>query len=325
MTRSTLKALCAGLATWLFVGAAGAQADYPSKPIRIVLPIAAGSVTDVVLRAAAQELAPRLGQQLIIDNKPGASGVIGADTCAKAPPDGYTVCAVYHATMSFNPLTIEKLPYDPQKDFVPIARLFFVTEALVVPASLPVANVAELRQHAEKHPKVLNFGTLGEGSLQELMVAWLNQEWKTDIAPIPYKGGGPIATAVAAGEIQIAQMGVGNFLGPMQAGQVKALAVSADRRSRLLPNVPTAAEAGLGGFASRPWWGLAAPVGTPAAVVAKLNSEFARLFREPKFVEFLESRYIEPAPTTPQEFAAFLKSDRESAANLVKIAQGSKR
>jgi tripartite-type tricarboxylate transporter receptor subunit TctC len=301
-----------------------AQPAYPSKPVRIIVPIAAGSVTDIVLRAAAQELTARLGQPVLIENRPGASGIIGAEACAKASPDGYTACAVYHATMSFNPLMFDKLPYDPQKDLVPVTNLYFVIEALMVPSALPANSVAELKALAIAKPDALNFGTLGSGSLQELLVAWLNDQWKVNIAGIPYKGGGPIAAALAANEIQLGQMGIGNFLGQIQAGQVKALAVNGNKRSPLLPKVPTVAEAGIGGFSSRPWWGLAVPAGTPREAIARLNTEFVRLFREPKFVEFLEARATEPVPGTPEEFAAFLKADRESAAALVQLAKSRK-
>ena len=251
-----------------------AQTGFPNKPIRIFVPIAAGSVTDVVLRAAAPLLSQRLGQPVIIDNRPGASGIVGAEACAKAPADGYTICAVYHSIMSFNPYTFDKLPYDPDKDFAPVGRLFFVTEGLVVPAAFPVQSVADLKTYALQHPSGVNLGTLGEGSLQELFVAWLNREWKTKIVGVPYKGGGPIANAVTSGEIQMAQMGLGNFIGLVQGGQLKAIAVASEKRSKSLPNVPTVQEAGLGGFPSRPWWGIAAPAGTPPAVVARLNADF---------------------------------------------------
>lgn len=320
-SRSALQALATAAAV-LLAPAAPAQ-DYPSKPIRIIVPLAAGSVTDVVLRAAAQELQPRLGQTFIIDNKPGASAVLGTDACAKAAPDGYTFCAVYFGSMSLNPHTFPKLPYDPDKDFAPVARLFQVTEGLFVPSTLPVNTVAELHAYAAKNPSAVNFGTLGDGSLQELMLAWLNNEWKTSIAGIPYKGGGPISVALGAGEIQLAQMGIGNFTGVMQAGKVKPLAVSSQRRSPSLPGVPTLKEAGLGGFSARVWWGLAGPAGTPPAAVARMNAEFTRLFKDPKFLEFLEARYIEAIPDTPQEFAAFLKTDREEAATLVRLVQQS--
>jgi tripartite-type tricarboxylate transporter receptor subunit TctC len=315
---ATLFFRALALAAALAAGSASAQQDYPAKPIRLIVPLAAGSITDIVLRSAAQELQSRLGQPLLIDNRPGASGMVGTDACAKAPADGYTVCAVYLASMSLNPHTIAKLPYDPDKDLAPIGKLFYVTEGLFVPVTLPVSTVAELRSQAARTP--MNFGTLGEGSLQDLFVAWLNGEWKTAIAGIPYKGGGPISNALAAGEIQIGLMGVGNFIPLMQAGKVKALAVSTEQRSPLLPNVPTMKEAGLGGFTTHVWWGLAAPAGTPPNVISRLNTEFNRLLREPKFAEFLQSRHLVPAPGTTQEFAQFLKADREQAAALVRQA-----
>jgi tripartite-type tricarboxylate transporter receptor subunit TctC len=302
-----------------------AQSDYPNKPIRLLLPIAAGSVTDVVLRAAAQPLSQRLGQSVLVDNRPGASGVIGAEACARAAPDGYTICAVYHSIMSINPFTFDKLPYSPENDFAPVTNLFFVTEGLVVPASLPVNSVAELRAYAQKNPASVNLGTLGEGSLQELFVSWLNREWKTSIAGIAYKGGGPIANALTGGEIQIGQMGIGNFLGLIEAGKLRPLAVSAGKRMRQLPQVPTMAEAGLGGFQSRTWWGLVVPAGTPPAIIARLNSEFGQVLKDPRFVEYMEGRFVEGAAGTPQEFANFMKEDREAAKALVRLASQTRR
>ncbi len=318
-TFQSIKTISAVLS--LMVGAfASAQTAYPSKPIRLLVPIAAGSVTDVVLRAAVPLLSQRLGQPVVIENRPGASGVVGAEACAKASPDGYTICAVYHSIMSFNPYTFDKLPYDPDKDFAPVGRLFFVTEGLVVPAAFPVNSVSELKAYALQHPNGVNLGTLGEGSLQELLVAWLNREWKTKIVGVPYKGGGPIANAVTSGEIQMAQMGLGNFIGLLQGGQLRAIAIAADKRSKLFPNVPTVQEAGLGGFPSRPWWGIAAPAGTAPPVVARLNAEFNAVFRDPKMLEMMEARYVEPALTSSPEFTSFLKTDRESAGVLVRLA-----
>lgn len=329
MARSLLSRSCAAAASIAALAATGlAHAQQDSnvgKPLRIIVPIAAGSVTDVVLRGAAPALSQQLGQPIVIDNKTGASGVVGAEACAKAAPDGLTICAIYHATTSFNPLLFDKLPYDPEKDLSPVTRLFFVTEGLVVPASLPVRTVAELRSYATQNPDRVNFGTLGDGSMQELMVAWLNREWKTRIVGVPYKGGAPIATAVTAGEIQVAQMGLGNFMGLIQAGQLRPLAIAASQRSKDLPQTPTAEEAGLGGFPSRPWWGIAAPAGTPAATVTKLQRALATAFSDPKMVELMQSRHVEPALTTSaQEFAAFLRKDKEAAATIVRMARETK-
>src|SRR5262245_50130873 len=288
-----------------FASSANAQ-TYPSKPLRVVVAIAAGSVTDVIMRAAANELSPRLGQQLVIENRGGAAGILGAQTCAQAAGDGYTLCVIYHSTTSYNPLLFDKLPYDADKDFVPVTRLFFLTEGVFASNAINVKSIADLKTLATAKPDGLNYATLGDGSYPDLFMRWLNNQWGTRIVGVPYRGGGPAAQALAANEVQVTRFGVGNFMGLVESDKVKALAVSADKRSPLLPNVPTFAEAGLGGFPGQGWWGLAAPRGTPPAIVAKLNAEFGRLFKEPKFVEFLERQAVASAPTTPEGFAEFL-------------------
>src|SRR4051812_19881961 len=304
---------------WLFVSSPSLSAEpaYPVKPIRVIVPIAAGSVTDVIMRAAGQELTARLKQPLVIDNRTGASGIIGAEACAKAPPDGYTICAIYSATTSINPHVFDKLPYDPAKDFAPITNLYYVTGVLVVPASLPVNTVDDLKTLVTTKPRAVNFATIGPGSFPEVFLTWLNRQWKTDMPAVPYKGGGPITIALISNEIQASAVGLGNMIGQLQSGQVKALAVSSAKRSPLFPRVPTFTEAGLTGFAGNLWWGLAAPAGTPKAIVARLNAEFTQLFKEPRFAQFLESQAVEPAITTPEAYAAFLKADREWTAQLI--------
>ena len=297
---------------------ASAQTLYPVKPIRVIVPIAAGSVTDVIMRAASQELTARLKQPLVIDNRTGASGIIGAEACAKAPPDGYTICAIYTATTSVNPHVFDKLPYDPAKDFAPITNLYYVTGVLVVPSALPVNTVDELKALALAKPRAVNFGTIGPGSYPEVFLTWLNRQWRTDLPAVPYKGGGPITIALMSGEIQASAVGLGNLIGQVQGGQVRALAVSGTKRSPLFPRVPTFAEAGLAGFAGNLWWGLAAPAGTPKPIIARLNAEFAQLFKTPRFAEFLDSQAVEPAISTPDAYAAFLKADREWTATLIK-------
>ena len=293
---------------------------YPDRPIRLIVSIAAGSVTDVIMRKAAAELQPRIGQPLIIENCGGASGIVAAQACAQAAPDGYTLCVIYHSTMSYNPLLFDKLPYDPDRDLVPVTRLFFLNEGLFVSSALGVKSVAELKKLAIAKPDSLNYATLGEGSFPDLFLRWLNNQWGTKIVGVPYKGGGPAAQALAANQVQLTRFGIGNFLGLIQAGNVVALAVSADKRSPLLPDVPTLAEAGLAGYPGQGWWGLAAPKGTPAAIVDKVNSEFVKLFSEPKFIDYLNQQAVVSAPTTPAGFAAFLKEDRVAAEALVKLA-----
>jgi tripartite-type tricarboxylate transporter receptor subunit TctC len=313
-------AACASISTLLMVWALPASAQtYPDRPIRVIVPIAAGSVTDVIMRATASELAPRIGQSFVVENKGGASGIPGAQACAQAAPDGYTLCLVYHNTLSINPLMFNKLPYDADKDFTLITNLYLLVEALFVSSALNVSTAAELRAYAQAHPTALNYGTLGPGSNPEMFLKWMNQKWSVNIVGIPYRGGGPIAQALVAGELQIAKMGLGNFLGLMGTGKIKPLAVAAARRSVLAPEVPTLAEAGID-FPPFGWWGLAAPKGVPGPIVERLNAEFVKLYREPKFVEYLEKQAVLPAPGSPADFATFLKKDRQDAEFLIGIA-----
>jgi tripartite-type tricarboxylate transporter receptor subunit TctC len=311
------------LLTALFSARAEAQ-QYPAKPIRMIVSIAAGSVTDVIMRAAAAELQPRLGQPLVIENQGGASGILAARACAQAPADGYTVCIINHAQTSYNPLIFTKLPYDADHDLVPVARLFLLIEGVFVNPGLGVNSMADLKKLAQAKPDALNYATLGEGSFPELFMVWLNNQWGTKVVGIPYKGGGPAAQAVAANDVQMTRFGVGNFLGLVEAGKVKALAVAAAKRSPLLPDVPTADEAGVGGYPGQGWWGISAPKGTPPAIVDRLSKEFAGLFGEPKFAAFLDKQAVVSAPTTPAGFAAFLKEDRKAAETLIKIANTKK-
>jgi tripartite-type tricarboxylate transporter receptor subunit TctC len=304
----------------LAVAATAANAQtYPDKPIKMIVSIAAGSVTDVIMRAAANELQPRLKQTLVIENQGGAAGILGGQACARATPDGYTLCVIYHSTMSYNPLLFTKLPYNADTDFAPVARLFFLTEGLFASSALGVNSVAELKAKAQSGA-ALNYATLGEGSFPDLFLKWMNNQWNTKIVGIPYRGGGPAAQALAANDVQVTRFGVGNFTGLLEGGKVKALGIGLPTRSALFPDVPTLDEAGLAGFPGQGWWGLAAPRGTPPAIVERLSSEFGKLFSEPKFKAFLDKQAVASAPTTPDGFAAFLKQDRKAAETLIRIA-----
>jgi tripartite-type tricarboxylate transporter receptor subunit TctC len=314
LTRIALSIFVVGWAC-----AASAQ-NYPDRPIRMIVSIAAGSVTDVIMRGAVQELQQRLGQPIIIENRGGAAGILGGQACAQATPDGYTICVIYHNTLSYNPLLFSKLPYNADTDFVPITRLFFLVEGVFVSIDSKINSVADLKKAAQTNSAGLNFGTLGEGSSPDLFLRWMNNQWHSQIVGIPYKGGGPAAQALAANDIQLTRFGVGNFKGLVDAGKVKALSVNSAQRSPLLPDVPTDQEVGWGDFPARGWWGLAAPKGTPPQIIAKLNSEFVKLFGEPKFVAFLEKNFVVSAPTSPEDFVAFLKDDRKAAQDLIKLA-----
>ena len=313
LMRAFLTLLLAGFA-------AGAEAQqYPTKPVRMIVSIAAGSVTDVIMRAAAADLQARLGQPVVIENVGGAAGILAGKNCAQAPGDGYTICVIYHSTMSFNPLLFSNLPYNPD-DLLPVARLFFLVEGVFVSSELGVNSIAELKTLAQSKPAGLNYATLGEGSYPDLFMKWMNNQWGTKIVGIPYRGGGPAAQAVAANQVQLTRFGVGNFLGVMQAGKVKALAVSSAKRSPVLPDVPTFAEVGWGDYPGQGWWGLAVPKGTPQPAIARLESEFQKLFSDPTFMAFLDKQAVVPAATDQAGFVAFLKQDRKDAETLIRIA-----
>jgi tripartite-type tricarboxylate transporter receptor subunit TctC len=294
--------------------------NYPNKPIKMIVSIAAGSLTDVIMRAAANELSPRLGQPVVIENRGGAAGIPGAQACAQAEGDGHTVCVVFHNQLSFNPLMFNNLPYDVDRDLSLVTRLFFLIESLAVHPSVGVNTVNDLKTLAQGKTRALNWGTLGQGSAPELFLRWINNQWSTDVVGIPYRGGGPMAQALAANEIQVGGVGLGNFLGLAEGGKIKVIAVSAPKRSPLVPDVMTFDEAGLGGYPQRGWWGLATPKGTPKPVVDKLNAEFVRLFNDPKFTAFLDKQAVVSSTTTPEEFASFVKEDRRHAAALLKLA-----
>ena len=292
--------------------------DYPARALRIVVPLPAGSTTDVVMRATAQELSSRLKQPVVVENKPGGNWVIGAEACRSAAADGHTLCVMNSDAIAFNPHLLAALPYDPAKDFTPVTNLFFLFEGILAKAALPVASIAELRDYAAKNPGKVNFGTLGPGSSNDVFRQWLVQQWKVDIAGIPYKGGAPVVTALLAGEIDVTKIGMGNVSGHLNSGKLKVLAIQGTQRSRLAPQVPTLQEAGLGGFPLRVWWGLFMPAGTPEAAVKRINAEVAQLYREPKMAEYLESQFVEVAVSPAGQFAAFTRSERERAAQVVK-------
>lgn len=291
--------------------------QYPAKPIRVIVAIAAGSPTDVVMRAASLELQRSLGQSLTIDNRPGGDMVIGSEACARAAPDGYTFCVVSNTAVSINPHVFARLPYAPDRDFKPVTALWFLTQGMIASASLAVSSVQELRQLASAKPGALNMGTLGAGGA-DFHRQWLNDQWKTDIVGIPYKGANLVMNALIAGEIHLGLIALGSLGGQLKAGKVKVLAVGSSQRLRLLPDVPTYAEVGLDSF-PRTWWGLFAPAGTPAEIVNKVNSEFLRLFHEQKFAAYLEAQFLEPAVTSPEQFASFLEQDRERAGIMVRM------
>ena len=315
MLRVFLGILAGSIALLTAAPCAVAQ-SYPGKPLRLIVASPPGNPSDLVLRAAVLEMAPRLGQPVVVDNRVGASEIIAQETCARSAPDGYTMCVVSKDGMAFNPNFYLKLSYDPDTDYRPVARLYYLISVLAAGIAVPVTSVAELQALAIAKPGALNFGTRGVGSNQDFLRHSLAEHWKTSIVGVPYKGTNFVFNALLAGEIHLAEVALGNVIALAQKGKLKVLAINMSKRFALMPEVPLYQEVGFEGAA--PYWGIVVPAGTADAIVARLNAEFLRVFREPKMVSFMESRYLEIALSSPEEFASFMKADREHIGELVR-------
>ncbi len=298
---------------------AAAGQTYPDRPIRLISPNPAGGANDTIVRIIAAKMTGILGASFIIDNRGGAGGKIGAEAVARAAPDGYTLLAGSVSTHSFAPVVTPRLGYDPIKDFEPISLLALVQNVLVVSPALPVTNVADLIALAKAQPGKLNYASGGPGSTSHFAVAMFVAlaGIQNETVHVPYKGGAPAVMATMANETQF-------YFGPMagmvpyvEVGSVKALAVSGDARSPSLPNVPTMAEAGQPKYKAVGWFGLMAPAGTPASIVAKLSDAVADAARSPEVMTGLRVQGIEPASSKPQEFAAFVREQLELHRKLV--------
>jgi tripartite-type tricarboxylate transporter receptor subunit TctC len=296
----------------LLAQTAAAQ-TYPDRPIRLVSPNPAGGANDTIVRIIAAKMSTILGGSVVVDNRGGAGGKIGAESVARAAPDGYTLLAGSVSTHSFAPLMPPKPGYDPIKDFEPISLFALVQNLLVVTPTLPVANVAELIALAKAQPGKLNYSSGGPGSTSHFAVAMFVAlaGIQDHTVHVPYKGGAGAITATMANDTQF-------YFGPMagmvpyvEAGSVKALAVSGDARSPSLPNVPTMSEAGQPKYKAIGWFGLLAPAGTPAPIVARLSDAVAEAVKSPEVVTGLRVQGIEPASSRPQEFAVFVREQLE--------------
>jgi tripartite-type tricarboxylate transporter receptor subunit TctC len=307
-------ALIATIAAWPLAATAD---DYPNRPIKMIVPISAGSITDVASRLAAAELQAKLGQPVIVINKPGAAMVLGGSECAKSDPDGYTLCVVSPDTMSFNPLTVPNLPYDPST-FIPIIDMYHVVEGLMTPAEAHINTIEELHTKAAAEPGKLNWGTLGERTTTDAFRQWLGEHWNTKFVAIPYKGGSEITGALLDNTVDGAKIGVGNMVSQLKEGKIKVLALSGSRRWPDFPNVPTFSEAGFGAYPAGPiYWGMVVPAGTPALIAAKLHDALLTIFQGEKFKDFANQNFLEATAGSTADFVALLKKDRDSAKVLV--------
>jgi tripartite-type tricarboxylate transporter receptor subunit TctC len=305
--RALLRALVAVLSTVL-ASAALAQA-YPAKPVRLVVPYAAGGTADLLARAIAQKMGAALGQQVVIENRTGAGGGIGADAVAKSKPDGYTILMGTIASHAINPNLYRALPYDAEKDFAPIALVATMPNLLVVNPAVPAKTVRELIALAKSKPGELAFASAGSGTTQHLSGEIFKKMAGVDLLHIPYKGNAPAVTDLVGGQVQLMFDNIPISLQQVRAGKLRALAVTGPKRSPVLPEVPTVAEAALPGYAVTSWFAVFAPAGTPPSIVSVLNREINKALSDPGLRRQLADQGIEPAGGTPAQLAAHVRAE----------------
>jgi len=311
--------LGAALGAVLFGLCAHAQ-DYPTRPVRIVVPFAPGGPNDIIVRLVAQKLTETWSQPFVVENRPGAGGNIGTDFVAKAAPDGYTLLSVGPGSLIINPL-IGKVPYDTARDFAPVTLMARAPNALVAHPSLPAGSVKELIELARSQPGRVNYGSGGNGSTPHLAGAMFAAMAGVALTHVPYKGTAPATADLIGGQVQIAFLGIPSVLPHVKSGKLRVLAVTGKRRSPELPGVPTVDEAGVPGYELSPWYGLLAPAGTPRAVVVRLGDEVSRVVRASEMKEKLAVQGAEVTGGSPEEFAALIQADTSTWSRVVKDAR----
>ena len=322
----TMTKFCAAVSVHVSVtlGAAlfalPAQAQrYPSRAVHIVVPFSAGGPNDIIVRLVAQKLTEAWRQPVVVENRAGAGGNIGTDFVAKAPPDGYTLLSVGPGSLVINPL-IGKVPYDTARDFAPVTLMARAPNALVAHPSLPANSVKELIALARSQPGSINYGSGGKGSTPHLAGALFAVMAGIELTHVPYKGTAPAMADLVGGQVQIAFLGIPSVLPHVKSGKLRVLAVTGQRRSPELPEVPTVDEAGVPGYEVSPWYGLLAPAGTPREIVERLAAEVTKVVRAVEMKEKLAGQGAETAGGSPEEFAAVIRADRVTWARVIKDA-----
>ena len=291
---------------------------YPTKSIRLIVPFAAGGSTDALARAVGQKLGESLGQQVVVDNRTGATGNIGTDLVAKASPDGYTLLMAFDATMVINPSAYKKLPFDPVKDLTPITEVAALPLILAAHPSFPANNVKDLIAYARQKPGI-NYSSSGYASTPHLAMVLFAQRTGTQFTHIAYKGGGQAVVDVLGGQVPLIATAIPTVQAHIKAGKLKAIGLTSGKRHPSLPDVGTFAEAGLPGFDVSAWYGLLAPAGTPKTVIARLHDEVVKILQSPEMKDrFLTTIGGDPVGNTPEAFAATVRNDMARWAKIVK-------
>jgi len=301
----------------MLLAASAAAQNFPTRPIRIIVPYAPGGSTDVVFRILAPRLSEDLGQSVVVENRPGGSSTIGLDLAAKSPPDGHT-WAIPNITFGANPSLIKKMPFDSAKDLLPVSQVTVVTLVLSLHPSVPARTVKELIALAKARPGALNFASAGNASANHLATAKFMNQTGINMVHVPYKGGGPAVVSLVAGETSLLFATIPSAIQHIQVGRLRALGVSRATRSVALPDVPTIAEAGVPNFEAIEWNGVMLPAGTPAAVVRRVHQALANVLAIPAIKERIISVGAEPVGSSPEQFGAFIKSEFATWAKVVK-------
>jgi tripartite-type tricarboxylate transporter receptor subunit TctC len=303
-------------------GAATAQAQsYPTRTITLTVTAAAGGVTDVVARALGERLSQTWGQQVVIENKGGAAHVVGAQSVAKAAPDGYSLLVAEAGTFTINPTLYGKgkLPYDEEKDFIPITGIVRINQALLGHPSLPANSVRELIELASKKPGELTYGTAGIGSAPHMNMVLFESMAGVKLVAVHYRGAAPALTDVIAGHVNLMSVSVSLALPPFRTGKIKIFGIGSGKRLSLASDIPTVAESGLPDYEATTWFGLFATAGTPREIVTKINAEVAKILADPQFREkFLAPQMFEPMASSPEEFADYIKAQTRKWAKVIR-------
>jgi tripartite-type tricarboxylate transporter receptor subunit TctC len=299
--------------------AAWAQSGYPSKPVRVIVPWPPGGGADVLTRMLSPKLSEALAQQIVIDNRGGAAGNIGAELAAKSPPDGYTIVFAYSGTHSINPHIYGKMPFR-ESDFAPIVWLASVPQVVVVHPSLPVKTMKELIALDKSQPGQLSYGSSGNGAINHLAGELFNHMTGTKLVHVPYKGGGPAAIALISGEIALILGEPASLVGHIKAAKVRAIAVTSARRSPFLPELPTVAESGIAGYDVTSWNGMLAPAGMPLEIVKRLNTEYNRIITDSEMVKRMIANGYEPVGGPPEKFGEHIRAEIAKWGPVVKRA-----
>ena len=312
------KALFALLLALPALTAPSAMAQqYPSKPIVLVVPFAPGGTSEMISRLVAQKLTERLGQQVVVENRPGAAGNIAMDQVARAAPDGYTLILGHIGTLAVNPAMFPKLPYDAIKDFAPVSLIAAVPNIVAVNPAVPAKTLKEFLDLARAKPGSINYGSAGNGSAGHLAMEYLKRIAKADMVHVPYKGTGPMLTDLLAGQTQATFTGSSPLIPHIKSGKLRALAVGSAMRIPSLPEVPTVAESGFAGFETAQWYGIIAPAKTPPAIIQKLSVEIAQVMKQPDVIARLSGDGTVMIGSTPNEFAAYISKEMKRWGEVV--------